>query len=184
MAFGYVGILMLLSLYALGRAKERSEAITCANSMKQVVLAFATWAIDNEGEYPFNVSMSQGGSMELCSPGANGFDNNSAAHLLIISNELQTTHILVCPADSSKRWALDWRSLQSSNVSYQIHVGTNVDERYPDEVLAVCPIQGHVVLCNGSVQFGPRFRSLTNGGACKSETEPIPASLLYTPHQP
>jgi hypothetical protein len=32
--------------------------------------------------------------MERCSPGVNGFDDNPAAHLLIITNELQTTHIL------------------------------------------------------------------------------------------
>jgi hypothetical protein len=34
--------------------------------------------------------------MELRSPWANGFDKNSAAHFLIISNELQTTRVLVC----------------------------------------------------------------------------------------
>ena len=122
--------------------------------------------------------------MEQCSPGPNGFDNNPATHLLIISNELQTTHILVCPADPSKQWAVNWQLLQSSNVSYLLHVGTNVDENHPEEVLAACPIHGHVVLCNGSVQFGPRFRSLTNDGGFKLETEPFEASLLQSPHRP
>jgi len=183
---GYLSILITLgfTLPACARAKERAQTLTCANNMKQLILASLTWAIDNDSRFPFNVSKSQGGSMELCLPGPNGFDYNPFTHLMIMSNELETTHILVCPADSSRRWSVNWQSLQSSNVSYLIHVGTKVDQRYPDEVLAVCPIHGHAVLCNGRVQLGPRFRHLADDPSFKKYTKPLPASLLHSPQRP
>jgi hypothetical protein len=177
-------VLLLLAfgvLAAVSRSRERANAITCANSMKQLALSFKIWAIDHEGRFPFNVSMSQGGSMEVCSPGANGFDQNPVPHLLILSNELRSTLKLVCPEDSSKQRAVNWQLLQPPNVSYMIHVGTNVDERCPDAVLAVCPIHGHVVLCSGRVQFGPRFRILADDPSCRAYVTPNPTRILLHP---
>jgi hypothetical protein len=46
LAFGYAGILMMWSLYPLARAKERAQALSCANNMKQIILAFKSWQID------------------------------------------------------------------------------------------------------------------------------------------
>jgi hypothetical protein len=75
-----------------------------------------------------------------------------------MSNELSTPRILVCPADTKKQPALDFLNLQPANVSYQVCTGTNVNENNPQAVLAVCPIHGHVLRCDGSVQAGRKRR--------------------------
>ena len=147
-----VPILAALLLPALARAKYRAQEINCRNNMKQMGLAFRTFAIDNDGNFPFNLSTNKGGTLELCRPGSDGFDRNSAYHFQVMSNELSTTKILVCPADSTKQPALNFESLQPENVSYQVHSGKNVTETNPEEVLAVCPIHNNVALCDGSVQ--------------------------------
>jgi hypothetical protein len=120
--------------------------------MKMIGLSFRTWAIDNDDSFPFNVSTNKGGTLELCQPDSDGFDRNAAFHFRVMSNELSTPKILVCPADTGKKAALNFESLQPENVSYQVCSGTNVSDVNPDTVLAICPIHNNVALCDGSVQ--------------------------------
>jgi hypothetical protein len=123
----------------------------CFNNLQQIGLAFRTWAIDNNGQFPFNVSTNAGGTMEYCARGADGFDSNAALHFQVMSNELSTPRILVCPKDQSRRPATRFPSLQASNVTYRVRSGTNLNESNPTAVLVVCPFDGNTVLCDGSV---------------------------------
>lgn len=155
---GYVSLLVSLVILpamllpALSRAKGKAQSINCSNNMKQIGLSFRTWAIDNNDNFPFNVSTNKGGTLELCLLGSDGFDRNAAFHFQVMSNELSTPKILVCPADSKRQPAPDFLSLQSANVSYQVRSGPNVSDTNPDQVLAVCPIHNNVLRCDGSVQ--------------------------------
>jgi hypothetical protein len=130
---------------------HRSSRLGCPNNLKQIGLAFRTWAIDNDGRFPFNVSTNAGGTMEFCARGADGFDSNAAQHFQVMSNELSTPRILVCPKDWSRKPAAGFPSLQSSNVSYRLHSGTNLNESNPTAVLALCPFDGNTLNCDGSV---------------------------------
>ena len=144
-------ILPAMLLPALSNAKGKAQSISCRNNMIQIGLSFRTWAIDNDGKFPFNVSTNKGGTLELSMPGSGGFDRNAAFIFQVMSNELSTPKILVCPADSKRQLAFDFISLQPANVSYQVRSGTNVTETTPDQILAVCPIHNHVLRCDGSV---------------------------------
>jgi hypothetical protein len=161
---GYVGLVLSLVILpamllpALARAKSRAQRIACTNNLKQIGLAFRIWAIDNDGKFSFNVSTNQGGTMVLATPGSDGFDSNPARILQVMSNELSTPKILVCPADSRRQPALNFQSLTSANVSYQVCSGTNVNESSPQEILAVCPIHYNVLLCDGSVESWSKAR--------------------------
>jgi prepilin-type processing-associated H-X9-DG protein len=145
-------ILAALLLPALARAKSKAQEISCVNNMKQVGLSFRTWAIDNNGNFPFNVSTTGGGTLELSMPGSDGFSRNAAFIFQVMSNELSTPKILVCPADAKREPALNFRSLRPENVSYLVCSGTNLNESTPQEVLAVCPIHNNVLMCDGSVE--------------------------------
>ena len=87
----------------------------------------------------------------MCVLGEDGLDKNSWLHFQVMSNELATPRILVCPADASKQAALDFNHLQEVNVTYQVHSGTNVTEVDPQSILAICPIHRNVLFCDGSV---------------------------------
>jgi hypothetical protein len=58
------------------------------------------------------------------------------------------------PAVRAKQLAADFSRLQAVNVTYQVRSGTNVSDRVPDEILAVCPIHNHVIRCDGTLQRG------------------------------
>jgi hypothetical protein len=89
--------------------------------------------------------------MELCARGSDGFDRNAAQHFLVMSNELSTPRILVCPKDQSSKPAAGFPSLQASNVSYWVRSGTNLNESNPTAVLVVCRFDGNTLHCDASV---------------------------------
>lgn len=147
-----VGAAMVLP--ALAKAKAKAQSISCVNNMKQIGLAARIWASDNNEQYPFNVSNSKGGTLDICDRGGDGYDRNAYRHFQVMSNELSTPRILVCPGDSGKQTAANFADLQSWNVSYKLRTGPEIKDTNPQEVLIYCPIHHHTGLADGSVQMG------------------------------
>jgi hypothetical protein len=149
-----IGAAMVLP--ALAKAKAKAQSISCVNNMKQIGLAARIWAGDNNDLFPFNVNTSKGGTLELCERDAEGYDRNAARHFQVMSNELNTPKILVCPSDKSKQAANNFSNLESWNVSYQLRTGDKVSDTNPEEVLIYCPIHHHTGRTDGSVQQGKK----------------------------
>lgn len=127
----------------------------CVDNLKQIGLSFRLFSNDHDDQFPFLTKAIDGGTLEFCSRGSDGFERNAVTHFQSLSNELVTPRVLVCPADFSKQRATDFlHRLSSDNVSYRIRSGTNVNESNPSELLALCPIHGHAVYCDGSVRRG------------------------------
>lgn len=155
-AVAAAGVAGAMVLPALAKAKERAQSITCVNNLKQIGLAFRIWEGDNMDRFPFNVSKEQGGTLELCDIGSDGFDAASYLHFQAMSNELATPKILVCPSDKSKQAATSFASLGPENVTYLVHSGKDVNDAHPDAVLAYCPIHHHILRADGSVEQGKK----------------------------
>jgi hypothetical protein len=81
------------------RTHGTAQKINCVNNLKQVGVAFRTWALDNADKYPAQVSITNGGTMELVDSGT------VWPHFSVMSNELSTPKILICPEDVARqRW--------------------------------------------------------------------------------
>jgi len=124
-----VAVLMLLAAFLLpdlARSRRRVSRINCINNLHQVCTAFRIWEGDNNDKYPMAISVTNGGAMELVATG------NVIASYLVISNELSTPKILVCPEDSSRIVARTFGDfIANSNVSYfvGVDVTNEVDSR-------------------------------------------------------
>jgi competence protein ComGC len=158
LVLGYLSIVVSLVVAAmvlpeLAKVKRRTVQKTgCEYNMRQVGLAFKVWALDHNDQFPFNVSTNAGGTLELCAVGRDGFDKNAIAHFQVISNELTRPGFLVCPNDRAKQPAINFDVLQQLNVSYRLRTGTNINTENPQEILAVCPIHGNELYCDGNVR--------------------------------
>ncbi len=106
-----LAILAAMLLPALASAKRKSKRINCVNNLKQDGLAFRLWEGDNGDKYPMAVSTNKNGTMEYAE------DGNAFRHFQVMSNELSTPKILVCPADN-RTAAASFARLKNQNVSY------------------------------------------------------------------
>lgn len=104
LAFTLVDMLIVIATLALitvvllphiARPQRHSCRINCVNNLKQVGLAFRTWALDNQDNYPMAVPVSTNGTMEYTSDGLRTY-----MHFLVMSNELSTPKILICPTEN------------------------------------------------------------------------------------
>ena len=161
-----IGILAAILLPTLSRAKARSSRISCVCNLKQVGVAFRTWALDHNDKYPMQVSVTNGGTMELTSY------QMVYAHFTVMSNELSTPKVLFCPSDTdhSRTPATDFPGLpggsgkpiisfvSDTNLSY--FVGIDATDLLPQMLLT-----GDDNLAIGGVPMKSRLVTLGNDAA-------------------
>jgi prepilin-type processing-associated H-X9-DG protein len=122
-----VTVLFVLLFTGLPRAKQRAQNQQCVRILKSVGLAFRQWSIDNSDTYPMRRATSLGGSMESATNGAVFFT------FVVVSNELNTPKILICPTDTRAPATNFSPSFGNANLSY--FVGINADETQPQTLL-------------------------------------------------
>ena len=120
---GCIVLLASLLLPALARSKARSSRLNCTNNMKQIALAFVSWSLDNSDHFPMQVTVTNGGTLELKANGA------VYPHFQVMSNELSTARILLCPNDEKRSYATNFTiDLTDRHLSYFVNVNaTNKD---------------------------------------------------------
>jgi len=128
-----LAVLMLLAAFFLssGRHSFQTHAATinCLNNLKQVGLAYRIYAGDNGDKFPMQISATNGGTMESALLG------DVAPTFQIMSNELSTSRILLCPQDSRLHSATNFTSdFNNSRVSY--FVGLEADQNCPNMFLS------------------------------------------------
>ena len=143
-----VALLATVVLPALASSRPHSRRAACLNNLSRIGQAYSMWTTEHGGLYPWQSFTSGGGG------GGQPFPlNNTWFQFAVLSNELTTPKILVCPSDESKRQALDF----SLNLG-----GGFLNANYRDN--AVSYILGHPFLQEGrSVLSGDR-NFVPNGG--------------------
>jgi prepilin-type N-terminal cleavage/methylation domain-containing protein/prepilin-type processing-associated H-X9-DG protein len=132
-----IAILAGMLLPALAKAKAKAQRIKCVNNLKNVSLAFRIFSTDNEDRYPMTVPAVEGGSADYVNLPLLTF-----MHFAVLSNELSTPKIVVCPSDqrvestvfdsnvvvnANTRNVVPFNS--NKNISY--FVGLEADETHP-----------------------------------------------------
>jgi prepilin-type processing-associated H-X9-DG protein len=109
--------------------RKRHSRLNCVNCLKQVGLAYRMWASDNGDKYPFELSVTNGGTKEL------NFGGNAWLNYLVMSNELSTPRFLVCPADQEHQPpATNFSAQLIGHISY--FIGLDATQNDPQTILA------------------------------------------------
>src|ERR1019366_2837878 len=90
-------LVVVALVVAASSAKRKSESVQCGNYMASIGCAARLWAEDHDGHFP--------------------------SILLLMSNELATPKILICPGDHSRPPAASWASFAPADSSYEIVTG-------------------------------------------------------------
>lgn len=120
-----IAILAGMLLPGLSAAKAKARRIACVNNLKQMGLGFRMWSNDHADKYPWNLSVTNGGSMD--SP-------DWTDHFRIAFNELASVAILWCPSNLKKKAGANWETL-SGDVNISYFIGTTSSEERPQTIL-------------------------------------------------
>lgn len=136
-----VGVVVLLFLMFIPKTtgcRTKATTINCVNNLKQVGLSFRMWAGDNGEKYPMQIAVTNGGPLQQVA-----LSNGTGAVFMyqifqVMSNELGTPKITICPADGYRNYATNFgghfTDLGNTAVSY--FVGKDADESNPQQYLA------------------------------------------------
>src|SRR6266850_3959548 len=95
-----LSLLLVVTVVLLPMFSRRPHScaprIFCVNNLKQIGLSFRQWALDHQDRFPMEVSVTNGGTMEFVNTGI------VWAHFTVMSNELNTPKVLLCPADKRR----------------------------------------------------------------------------------
>ncbi|HYE32576.1 MAG TPA: prepilin-type N-terminal cleavage/methylation domain-containing protein, partial [Methylomirabilota bacterium] len=137
-----IAILAGMLLPALSNAKAKAQRIKCVNNLKNVGLGFRIFATDNEDKFPMQVATNAGGSQDvLTAPGNGGNSHNMTYyHYGVLSNELSTPKIVVCPSDQrneapSFQGYMLTNTYKNKAVSYALNI--NANETAPQSLLSL-----------------------------------------------
>jgi hypothetical protein len=124
-----LAVLAAAFLPALTRPKKHRSRLNCVNCLHEIGTAYHVWAGDHEDKFPFQIPNANGGTMELAATG------DTVTTFQIMSNELSTPEILLCPADTDRAYATNFASsFTAKNISY--FIGLDADQSKPQMFLS------------------------------------------------
>ena len=132
LAFSRTDLFTLLAILSvIGIAVTIISAVTrpttlrkeCVNNLKNIGLAYRISATDCNDRFPFEQSTNNGGTMELTAVWQ---------HFRVLSNELRTPRILICP-ETKARPSKSWQNIRDTNITY--FVGLTAAETLPQSFL-------------------------------------------------
>jgi len=139
-----IAILAAMLLPALAKAKEKANRIACVNNLKQLGVGLKTWAMDYNDRYPMQVPSNEGGP-----PNQAAFSTAPYGALYtyqvfgVLSNELSTPKMLICPSDDRTAFTnfnlLPGNSAAGaylSNTNLSFFIGKDAQDAYPQMLLA------------------------------------------------
>jgi prepilin-type processing-associated H-X9-DG protein/prepilin-type N-terminal cleavage/methylation domain-containing protein len=146
------------------RPRYGPHLINCTNNLKQIGLAFRTWALDNNDKFPMQVSVTNGGTMELVESGS------VFQHFQVMSNELSTPKILFCPAESDAKRGMANKFATTAGAAWMVpltndnqisyFVGADADSKWPQMFLC-----GDRNLAVGSTPLSAGLHSISTNAA-------------------
>jgi competence protein ComGC len=122
-----VFFLALVLLPRIAQLHDKNGRVYCLMNLNHVGDAFLVWAGDHEGKFPMQISITNGGVMELIAT------DNVATCFIVMSNQLSSPRLLICPTDYRHTAATNFQNdFNNSHISYfvALDAGPNFLQRF------------------------------------------------------
>ena len=115
--FILVGLAIIFLPFVGSRPRPAYQTV-CMNNQKQIAIGFIMWRDDNVGQFPWQISSINGGTMEAA---ARGY---AAPNFQILSNYFsKRPDIFVCPTDQTRKVVPSLMDFKNRNLSYFVAFG-------------------------------------------------------------
>jgi hypothetical protein len=146
-------VLAVLVLPSFSHCQCKAVRINCVNNLKQTGLAFRLWSGDNHDRFPMSFYTNTLETLKFPDY------TNAFRYFQVMSNELSSPKIVVCPADDRVS-AADFIQFSNTNVSY--FIGLDADETRPamfltgDRNLTIngAPVPTGIAVVKSGAKFG------------------------------
>ena len=93
----------------------------CLNNLKQVDLSFVIFADDNQGHFPMQIPVANGGTMEFI------YSGHSFPHFQKIKEYIRDPRLLICPFETNRQAAVSFEALNDLNISYFLNADASTN---------------------------------------------------------
>ena len=115
-----IAILVAMLLPALVRSGP-SKMARCISNLHQIHIVFTVFANDNNGQYPMQIPVAKGGTMEFA------YSGHTFPHFEKMKTYGTTLPMLICPAETNRQAATSFEALNDLNLSYFVNVDASTN---------------------------------------------------------
>ena len=117
----FVMVAMLIPVGG-SRKYQYADRSACMNNQKQILLGLTMWNDDNNGRFPWQTSIANGGKRELISNG------HATSQFQSISNYLKhASAVFTCPSDKTRHASTNFATMSDQNISYFANVNATTN---------------------------------------------------------
>ncbi len=109
---------MLLPALVGGGPSKDSK---CMSNLKQIDLGFVMFADDNQGQFPMQIPVANGGTMEFI------YSEHTFPHFQKLKNYRLEPRWFICPFETNRQAAVSFEALNDLNISYFLNADASIN---------------------------------------------------------
>jgi prepilin-type N-terminal cleavage/methylation domain-containing protein/prepilin-type processing-associated H-X9-DG protein len=101
---------------------RRAKLLRCISNLRQLDVQFVLYASDNHGDFPMQVSVANGGTLEFL------YSGYTFPHFEKLRSYGLQTNILICPFETNRQAAASLEALNDLALSYFVNVDASTND--------------------------------------------------------
>jgi prepilin-type N-terminal cleavage/methylation domain-containing protein/prepilin-type processing-associated H-X9-DG protein len=102
-------------------SRQNPKEVNCLNNLKQIDTSFVVFADENQGRFPMQIPVANGGTMEFI------YSEHTFPHFQKIKEYIRDPRCLICPFETNRQAAVSFEALNDLNISYFLNADASAN---------------------------------------------------------